>query len=115
MFIVGVVGAERGGDIVFVKQSFGHPRVLSEDEIRGRQDLNRAMCDVAQVSDRRGDNVEHRYTALTSNEYVSMMRLARNFWHAWSTNVLAASISGASNAISIRFPIRTSCTPVMPT
>lgn len=46
-------------DLVTLQQNAGVPRILGRDEIDIFQDSERAQCDVAEISDRRSDDVKH--------------------------------------------------------
>ena len=59
-FVVFVVADERLSDFKMREQVPAVPRVFARDQIDRFQNLQRAECDVTEVSDRRGDEVEHR-------------------------------------------------------
>src|SRR5262245_11584482 len=53
-----VIGGERGGDAVTVEEFAGDARVLAGNEVGGGEHLQRSHGDVAQIADRRGDQIE---------------------------------------------------------
>ena len=56
--IMVVVGANRSPDPVVIKQLAAPARILARNHVGGSQHLRRTERDIAQIADRRGDQVE---------------------------------------------------------
>jgi hypothetical protein len=53
-----VIGANRPADPVVIKELAAPARILARNHVGGGQDFERAEGNVAQIADRRGDQVE---------------------------------------------------------
>jgi hypothetical protein len=56
--VASLVGHRRNGNAVVARQLGEDARVLARDQVGGAQHVERAQGDVAQVADRRRDNVQ---------------------------------------------------------